>query len=106
MGKFYDDIPQPLFEWIKKQRMFWVATAPLSAQGHINLSPKGTADCFHLVNAKRAWYEDLTGSGNVYLVCSRSAHTEPKRDCRCRNHLACAGEWADNGHVLCFRRSP
>ena len=70
MGKFYDDIPQSHFEWIKKQQVFWVATAPLSAQGHVNMSPKGTADCFHLVNSKQAWYEDLTGSGNVYLVCS------------------------------------
>jgi hypothetical protein len=50
--------------------MFWVATAPLSAQGHINLSPKGTADCFHVVNPKQVWYEDLSGSGNVYLVCA------------------------------------
>ncbi|KAF8552676.1 hypothetical protein OG21DRAFT_1511162 [Imleria badia] len=63
MGKFYDDIPQSHFEWIKKQHMFWVATAPLSAQSHINLSPKGTANCFHVVHSKQVWYEDLTGSG-------------------------------------------
>jgi len=63
MGQFYDEIPQNHFEWIKKQKMFWVATAPLDAQGHVNVSPKGIADCFHVLNSKQVWYEDLTGSG-------------------------------------------
>ena len=75
MGKFYDEIPQSHFEWIKKQRMFWVATAPLSVQGHINVSPKGTADCFHVVNSKQVWYEDLSGSGNVLLVVRPDSFT-------------------------------
>jgi len=43
--------------------MFWVATAPLDTHGHVNVSPKGVADCFHVVNSKQVWYEDLTGSG-------------------------------------------
>jgi len=63
MDVFYDEIPESLFEWIKKQQMFWVATTPLSAQGHINLSPKGEEDCFHIVNSKRVYYQDLSGSG-------------------------------------------
>ncbi|KAG8216419.1 hypothetical protein J3R82DRAFT_6524 [Butyriboletus roseoflavus] len=63
MAKFYNEIPEWLFEWIQKQHMFWVASAPLSLQGHINVSPKGTADSFHVVNAKQVWYEDLSGSG-------------------------------------------
>ncbi|KAG1798909.1 uncharacterized protein HD556DRAFT_1232074 [Suillus plorans] len=63
MAKFYDEIPESLIEWIKKQHMFWVASAPLSPDGHINLSPKGTADSFHVVNSRRVWYQDLTGSG-------------------------------------------
>ncbi|KAI9568101.1 hypothetical protein HD554DRAFT_818744 [Boletus coccyginus] len=62
MAKFYDEIPEWLFEWIQKQQMFWVASAPLS-QGHINVSPKGTENSFHVVNSKQVWYEDLTGSG-------------------------------------------
>lgn len=63
MAKFYDEIPESLIEWIKKQHMFWVASAPLSPDGHVNLSPKGTADSFHVVNSRRVWYQDLTGSG-------------------------------------------
>lgn len=84
MGKFYDDIPQSYFEWIKKQHMFWVATAPLSAQGHINLSPKGTADCLHVVHSKQVWYEDLSGSGNVHFVlCNQTLCTESLYGDRC-----------------------
>ncbi|KAG1772017.1 hypothetical protein EV702DRAFT_1135132 [Suillus placidus] len=63
MAKFYNEIPESLIEWIKKQHMFWVASAPLSPDGHVNLSPKGTADSFHVVNSRRVWYQDLTGSG-------------------------------------------
>jgi len=48
---------------VQKQQMFWVASAPLSIQGHINVSPKGTADSFHLVNSKQVWYQDISGSG-------------------------------------------
>ena len=63
MGKFYDEIPDTLRSWIEKQKMFWVATAPLSAEGHVNLSPKGYEDTFFVLGPRRVWYEDLTGSG-------------------------------------------
>ncbi|OBZ79840.1 hypothetical protein A0H81_00100 [Grifola frondosa] len=63
MGKFYDAIPPNLISWIEKQEMFWVATAPLSADGHVNVSPKGLRDSFHIVNENKVWYQDLTGSG-------------------------------------------
>lgn len=63
MVVFYDEIPESLVEWIKGQRVFWVATAPMNAHGHINLSPKGGEDTFHVVHSKRVYYEDLTGSG-------------------------------------------
>lgn len=43
--------------------MFWVATAPLNANGHVNLSPKGLEDTFHIIDKNTVWYEDLTGSG-------------------------------------------
>lgn len=68
MAKFYDEIPESLLEWIMKQHMFFVATAPLAEDGHVNVSPKGTADSFHVVNSKQVWYEDISGSGNVSLV--------------------------------------
>jgi hypothetical protein len=69
MVQFYDDIPEFLSTWIEKQQAFWVATAPLSASGHINLSTKGVEGTFHLEDPHRVWYEDLTGSSitSVYL---------------------------------------
>ncbi|KAH7921509.1 hypothetical protein BV22DRAFT_1038584 [Leucogyrophana mollusca] len=63
MGVFYDQIPDHLVEWIGKQQIFWVASAPLTGNGHVNVSPKATPNCFHMVDRNRVWYEDLTGSG-------------------------------------------
>jgi len=61
MGASYDSIPDSLIKWLVKQQMFWVATAALT--GHVNVSPKSTPDCFHIVDKNKVWYEDLTGSG-------------------------------------------
>jgi hypothetical protein len=48
--------------FIDAQHMFFVATAPLSADGHINISPKGLAS-FARLDPKRVAYIDLGGSG-------------------------------------------
>lgn len=63
MAKFYDDITEGIQTFIEKQHLFFVATAPLSADGHINLSPKGH-DSFRILGKTRVAYLDLTGSGN------------------------------------------
>ncbi|KAF5339795.1 hypothetical protein D9611_009202 [Ephemerocybe angulata] len=88
MGKFFDHLPGNLIPWVMEQKLFWVATAPLAEDGHVNVSPKGYEDTMHVmietedgktvdsqsitedspVNFKKAksiavWYEDLTGSG-------------------------------------------
>ena len=62
MGVFYEAIPKSLTKWILEQKVFWVASAPLSASGHVNVSPKG-GQYFGLVDAQTFWYLDLTGSG-------------------------------------------
>src|SRR5688572_26139136 len=49
--------------WIARQRMFFVASAPLAREGHVNLSPKGL-DCFRVLSEREVAYLDLTGSGN------------------------------------------
>ncbi|EMR72742.1 putative pyridoxamine phosphate oxidase family protein [Eutypa lata UCREL1] len=51
MGVFYEAIPKSLYDWILKQKVFWVATAPLSNNGHVNVSPKG-GPYFGLVDEK------------------------------------------------------
>ncbi|KAI9062253.1 hypothetical protein FKP32DRAFT_1574308 [Trametes sanguinea] len=63
MGKFYESIPPELVPWLLKQQVFWVASAPLSPEGHVNVSPKGVRDSFHVLSPTRVWYQDLSGSG-------------------------------------------
>lgn len=53
MGQFFDEIPESVIPWIKKQQVFWVATAPLTPDGHVNVSPKGLqgiTSCDKLLN--------------------------------------------------------
>lgn len=66
MAVFYEVIPKSLIEWILQQKVFWVATAPLSNSGHVNVSPKG-GQYFGIIDEKTFWYMDLTGSGNETL---------------------------------------
>ncbi|GAA5825999.1 hypothetical protein JCM11251_000085 [Rhodosporidiobolus azoricus] len=62
MGQFFDQVPDNCIDWIGEQKMFWVASAPLTGDGTVNVSPKGH-DCFHLVSPREAWYLDISGSG-------------------------------------------
>ena len=62
MGKVYDAIDDKLAAFIAKQKMFFVATAPLSGDGHVNVSPKGY-DAFRILSPKQVAYADLGGSG-------------------------------------------
>ena len=91
MVKFFTEIPSSLVPWIQEQKMFWVATAPLSASGHVNLSPKGYEGTFHIIDEKTVWYEDLTGSGMklvLDLLCYCLTYL-----IRRRNHRAFEREW-------------
>ena len=63
MAKVYESINDKLRDFIERQKMFFVATAPLSADGHINLSPKGLPGTFCLLDDRTLAYLDLTGSG-------------------------------------------
>ena len=62
MGKIYDEINTGLRAFIDAQRMFFVATAPLAATGHVNLSPKGL-ETLRIVGPRRLAYLDHVGSG-------------------------------------------
>lgn len=63
MGKFSNTILDHHKKFIEAQKMFWVASAPLSAEGHVNLSPKGM-DSFRVLSPTKVAYMDLIGSGN------------------------------------------
>ncbi|EKM54225.1 uncharacterized protein PHACADRAFT_257924 [Phanerochaete carnosa HHB-10118-sp] len=64
MGHFYDEIPDDpkLIEWIKEQKIYHVASAPLKGE-HVNVSPRAYQS-FKLVSRKACWFLDLSGSGN------------------------------------------
>jgi hypothetical protein len=63
MAKLFDCITEQLQEFIANQHLFFVASAPLSPTGHVNMSPKGL-DSFRILSPNRVAYIDLTGSGN------------------------------------------
>ncbi|KAF1935767.1 hypothetical protein EJ02DRAFT_116047 [Clathrospora elynae] len=88
MGVYYETIPQSLVPWILEQQMLFVGTAPLSGDGHVNISPKscrsgdgdetknenengngkevekkGGGRSFGIIDERTFWYMDLTGSG-------------------------------------------
>ncbi|MBZ0297455.1 MAG: pyridoxamine 5'-phosphate oxidase family protein [Anaerolineae bacterium] len=63
MAKDYPSLSEEMQDWIMQQHVFFVATAPLSADGHVNLSPKGH-DCLRVLDANTVAYLDMTGSGN------------------------------------------
>ena len=63
MSKDQELITDEHRNFIENQRLFFVCTAPLSEQGHINLSPKGF-DCFRILSPTRVGYLDIVGSGN------------------------------------------
>jgi hypothetical protein len=63
MGKIYDHLEPRLIEWILAQPMFFVATAPLAADGHVNVSPKGLDGSLIVLGPNRLAYLDVTGSG-------------------------------------------
>jgi hypothetical protein len=51
-----------LAQWVALQRLFFVATAPMSATGHVNCSPKG-GDTLRVLGPRDVAYLDGAGSG-------------------------------------------
>ncbi len=57
------ELDENLQQWIRRQALFFVASAPLSAEGHVNLSPRGY-DCLRILDPHTVAWLDLVGSGN------------------------------------------
>ena len=62
MGKLYEELTSELIDFIQAQQMFFVGSAPLSDNGHVNISPKGM-DSFRVLDNRTVGYLDVTGSG-------------------------------------------
>jgi Pyridoxamine 5'-phosphate oxidase len=54
--------------WIAKQPMFFVATAPLSGDGRVNVSPKGPMGALRVLGPRQVCYLDVGGSGNETIA--------------------------------------
>jgi hypothetical protein len=63
MATVFDSITQHHRDWIARQAMFFVGTAPLSADGHVNVSPKGPIGSFGVIDDHTVAYLDVNGSG-------------------------------------------
>lgn len=62
MSNSYGKLDDTLIAFIRRQKLFFVATAPLAADGSINLSPKGY-DSLAIIDDSTVAYLDLGGSG-------------------------------------------
>jgi len=95
MGKIFDGIDDRLQRWIAAQPMFFVGTAPLSAEGHVNVSPKAPIDTLRVLDEHTVAYLDLIGSGaetvahvreNGRVVIMLCAFQGPPRVVRLHGH--------------------
>ena len=67
MSKTYEHIDEQLAAFIRAQKIFFVATAALSGEGSVNVSPKGY-DSLVLIDERTVAYLDLGGSGAETLA--------------------------------------
>lgn len=70
MAKQFDGIDDKLAEWIRAQHVFFVASAPLARDGHVNLSPKGL-DSLAILGPREVAYLDFVGSGAETIAHAR-----------------------------------
>jgi hypothetical protein len=62
VGNTYPEIDDAIRTFIENQHVFFVASAPLDRNGHVNLSPKGL-DSLRILGPTTVAYMDLHGSG-------------------------------------------
>ncbi|MDE3722033.1 pyridoxamine 5'-phosphate oxidase family protein [Nocardiopsis sp. N85] len=68
MGKIHDAIDDRMARLLLDQPVFFVGTAPLDPHGHVNVSPKGMAGTFTVLDEHRVAYLDYTGSGTETIA--------------------------------------
>lgn len=62
MAKFTENLSSKEIDFINKQKMFFVSTAPKN--GKINISPKGLDNTFKIINEDTILWLNYFGSGN------------------------------------------
>jgi Pyridoxamine 5'-phosphate oxidase len=114
MGDVYPAITAKLADWITRQPVFFVATAPLDAGHHVNISPKGL-DTFRILKERRVAYLDYTGSGAETIAHLREngritfmfcAFQGPPKIVRLHGHGRMVIPDSDEGQALAARFTP
>jgi hypothetical protein len=95
VGNVYDKIDDRWREWIARQPLFFVGTAPLDGDGHVNVSPKGPIGTLSVLDGHTVAYLDVVGSGaetiahireNGRVVIMLCAFEGPPRILRLHGH--------------------
>lgn len=68
MATTFEEISDHHREWISRQALFFVATAPLADDGLVNLSPKGPIGSFAVLDPHTIAYLDVHGSGTETIA--------------------------------------
>jgi hypothetical protein len=68
MATLFERIEDHHREWIAKQALFFVGTAPLADDGHVNVSPKGPIGSLRVLDDHTVAYLDVYGSGTETIA--------------------------------------
>ncbi|MEX2106869.1 MAG: pyridoxamine 5'-phosphate oxidase family protein [Solirubrobacterales bacterium] len=63
MAKVFERVDEHLREWIARQDLYFVGTAPLAGDGRVNVSPKGPIGTLRVLDDHTVAYLDMVGSG-------------------------------------------
>jgi hypothetical protein len=63
MGKILEELSSAEEAFISQQKLFFVATAPISKDHHVNVSPKAPGSSLIVLDSRTVAYCDLSGSG-------------------------------------------
>jgi hypothetical protein len=95
MGKVFEEIDEKMRDWIARQPLFFTGSAPLSGEGHVNVSPKGPIGSLRVIGPRTLAYLDVVGSGsetiahlreNGRIVIMLCAFSGPPRIVRIHGH--------------------
>ncbi|WGX98578.1 pyridoxamine 5'-phosphate oxidase family protein [Nocardioides sp. L-11A] len=68
MGKVHERVEGRLRAFVERQHVFFVGTAPLAGDGHVNVSPRGIPGTFGLLDERTFAWVDTSGSGSETIA--------------------------------------
>ncbi|GAA1522773.1 pyridoxamine 5'-phosphate oxidase family protein [Nocardioides humi] len=68
MGKIHARVEGRLRSFVERQHVFFVGTAPLAGDGHVNVSPRGVPGSFGMLDEHTFAWVDTSGSGSETIA--------------------------------------